>query len=270
MKITCEHLGTEIQVNPYAQRIVSLSSGLTEGLFEMGFGNRVAGVSPYCSRYADSAHLPVAGDYLKADTAVLDEIKPDIILLTSGIQLSLAKQLAGKGYPVYVLPLPVSFWGIAENIVKIAGLCGDVSAGRALAGTMTEDLLSIYKAVPADDAPSVYTEAWFGRHPRMIGASSFIHDIIRLAGSRPLFGSVPFSYRKLDIPEVTRLRPDIFLGFYEPEYHVDFAGLSKERGWAESFSPKIVTSCITKGMNIIHDGPSMVDTVRWIHQKIFF
>ncbi len=266
MRVPCEHLGTAVQLDPYAKRIVSLSSGLTEALFEMGYADRVVGVSPYCSRYADCTGIPVAGSYLHIDYPVLKDLDADVILLTSGIQLALARSLSAKGYPVYVVPLPASVWDIAGNSIRVSSLCGDAEPGRALAELMITELITPERKI-SEDGPLVYAEAWFGVHPRTIGGASFIHDIIRWAGGRPLFGSSPFSYGELNLSATAEAKPDVFLGFHEPDHPVDFAGLSRERGWDELFSPGIITSDITKGRNIIHDGPSLVETVRWLQES---
>ena len=266
MTLTCEFTGNQLNFDTSPQRIVSLSSGFTEALFELGLSSKVVGVSEYCPRYCDCDKLPRAGWYLNADFQVIAELQPDLILMTSGIQLRFAKLLASQGLPVYVLPLPTSVGGIYENLVRLGGLVGATEQARELVFQMEHRLHSIRNNAPS--FPSLYAEAWFGVHGRMIGGLSFIQDILWYSGSQPLFMDCSWSYERLDLIQVEKLQPQIFVGFHEPEHHVDFIQQSMERGWEKAFKPKVILSTVEKGKNIIHDGPSLVDTVAWLSEQI--
>jgi len=253
-----------------ARRIISLSSGYTEALFAMGFGNRVVGVSAYCSRYAACEKLPVVGDYLQVDYRLLEDLQPDLILLTSGIQLKLARKLVERGYPAHVLPLPSSIGAVCDGFVQLAAFCGDAETGRSFTDDLMEQLLSL-RSRWQGKRPTLYAEAWFGRHARMIGSVTFMHDILRYSGAEPLFGSESWAFAAPAAPYLEQIgnrRPEVFLGFSEPEYPVDFLLLSRERGWQEQFAPAIIVSDITRGRNIIHDGPSLVETVAWLQEEL--
>ncbi len=247
------------------ERVVSLTSGATEAIFRIGCGNQVAGVSSYCSRYIDESR-PVVGDYLKVDEDLLKHIEPDLIIVTSGVQAHLGRKLAQRGYPVYCLPLPNSFFGVLENIVTAAALLGEVGAGRLLAAEMDERACSLRRS-RTTPAPRVYLELWFGKHARTIGGRSFIHDIIDFGGGDSIYSDSSEAFLDLDLPMVAKLRPDVIVGFSEPEYPVDFDALIGERGWSE-FCPAVVRSDVTRGRNLIHDGPSMIDSAEWMRQKL--
>ncbi len=250
-----------------ARRIISLSSGYTEALFAMGFGDRVVGVSAYCSRYAACEKLPVVGDYLQVDCRLLEDLQPDLILLTSGIQLKLARKLVEKGYPAHVLPLPSSIGAVCDGFVQLSAFCGDAETGRRFTDDLMEQLLSL-RSRWQGKRTTLYAEAWFGRHARMIGSVTFMQDILRYSGAEPLFSSESWAFAEPDLEKIGRHRPEVFLGFSEPEYPVDFLLLSRERGWQEQFAPSVIVSDVTRGRNIIHDGPSLVETVAWLQEEL--
>lgn len=52
--------------------------------------------------------------------------------------------------------------------------------------------------------------------------------------------------------------------FSEPEHPVDPAALVAERGWDRAFAPRLVVSTTDRGRNLIHDGPSLLETARWL------
>jgi len=267
LRLFCDPLGQRVELTFPPQRIVSLVSGLTEALFALGCGERVVGVSTYCRRYVPDLQAEVVGDYLKVDLDRLQEVRPDLILLTTGVQRSLALHLVRQGWPVFVLPLPNSVYGIWENLVMLGGLVGAVQAAR--------NLVARWQACFADLAtralqprPRVYAELWFGPHPRTPGALTFIHDLIEAAGGENLFGSQPAGYLPLDLDAVMQQKPDIWLLFSEPEYPVDAAALLRMRGWDVGLPDmRIVVSTVQRGQNLIHDGPSMMETAAWLQAR---
>jgi iron complex transport system substrate-binding protein len=267
MKITCEILRHSFDVSTHPERIICLSSGLTESLFAMGCGSRVAGVSSYCSRYVAGLTSPVAGDYLSIDEKQFAAIAPDLVLVTTGVQLSLARRLAGRGMPVYALPLSDSLYGILENIVLLGGLLGEMRAARRLAARMVSEAAEIAAAAPKV-RPRVYIELWLGKHRRSIGGRTFIHDTVVLAGGEPLFGDSTEAYPIPDPVEIPALRPDIGVFFQEPDQPIDVSALLRERGWESLFCGGTIDSDVRRGRNLIHDGPSLLETARWLQGEI--
>jgi ABC-type Fe3+-hydroxamate transport system substrate-binding protein len=245
--------------------VISFVSSATETLFELGCGDSVIGVTPYCRRYVQGLSAPVVGDYLRADIEQLRALEPDLILVTSGIQATLGKRLAEAGLPVYALPLPVSRFGILENQITLGGLMHCVGEARALSTRMEAGFAELCTTVPSH-RPTVFTEMWCGRHLRGIGGLSFIHDLVALAGgtASPMIRSE--AYPVPDLEAVAARRPEVILLFQEPEFPVDAAALVAKRGW--TWGPRVISSDITKGRNIIHDGPSYLATARWLREQL--
>ncbi len=256
---------TPLSLATVPQRIISFVSSATETLFDLGCGESVVGVTPYCSRYVEGLQAPIAGDYLKADLTQLRELEPDLVLVTSGIQSALAKRLAEAGLPVHALPLPASRFGILENQIALGGLMHKVAEARALCTHMEAGFANLIATAPAR-RPSVFIEMWCGRHLRGIGGLSFIHDLVELAGGVAIPTVRSEAYPVPDLELVAALRPDVVLFFQEPEFPVDATALLAQRGW--NWGPRVISSDITKGQNIIHDGPSYFDTARWLREQL--
>ncbi len=263
MKIYCDPLGGFVELPEKPRRIVSLASGLTEALVEMGYGNAIVGISEFCPRYTPQLPAPTVGDYLKIDAPKMRAIQPDLILITTGIQRTLARKLRQDGWPVYALPLPNSLHGVLENALALGALVDDLPAARALTQAWNRLFLEL-KANSPTPRPRIYAELWFGKHVRMTGGLTFVHDLIESAGGENIFGDVRTGYLELDLREVQRRQPDIFLCFSEPEHPVQAADLLRERGW----NFPILQADVSPEHNLIHDGPSMMKTVRWLHGEI--
>lgn len=267
-RVKCEAIAAFIQMPERPRRVVSLVSGLTEAIFAMGLGDRLVGVSHYCARYAPVAGLPVAGDYLKIEVEKLRELRPDLVLMTSGVQLGLARRLAQAGVPVFVLQLPDSLGGILENIRRLGALLGEMEAAHELVERMATEAAALRAVRPAV-RPRIYAELWFGRHPRMAGGLTFVHDILELAGGTNILRGAAAGYLALNLPAVVAAKPEVVVVFSEEDDHpVDVPALMAERGWAGAWPHVVIESGIPRGRNLIHDGPSLLETARWLRGEL--
>lgn len=266
MRVTSPAAGCTLDVPP-SPRIVSLVSSATEVLFALGAGDLVVGVTPYCARYVPGLAAPVVADYVDGDAEAVRAVRPDLVVACDGVQLPLARRLAKAGLPVYVLPVPASRFGLLENVVQLGALAGRLGEARALCDRVEREAAALQAAAPAR-RPRVYAELWFGRHARRPGGRSFVHDLVTLAGGDHLFGAEPEGYLPLDLPAVAAARPDVVVVFSEPEYPVDAAALVSERGWTTAFAPRVAVSTTERGRNLIHDGPSLLETARWLQGEL--
>jgi len=247
------------------RRVISFVSSATETLFALGCGEAIVGVTPYCARYVDGLQAPVAGDYLRADIEHLRSLEPDLVLVTSGSAPALAQRLTEAGLPVHALPLPASRFGILENQITLGGLMHRVAEARVLCSRMEAGFAQLIAIAPSQ-RPKVFIEMWCGRHLRGVGGLSFIHDLVELAGGEAVPPVRAEAYPLPDLEQVAALRPEVILLFQEPEHPVDGPALLAERGW--TWNPRLIESDITKGRNIIHDGPSYLDTARWLRGQL--
>jgi len=264
-KIHNEPLDHRFELADRPKRIVSLVSSATEAIDKMGLIDRVVGVSEYCERYIPDLKAPVVGEYLNCNMDMIKDLNPDLILTTSGIQLKLAAKLAHKGFPVYALPLPQSFYGMLENNLILGGLLNELEKARALSASMQERAEQLRKNAPTS-RPSVYLELWLGRHMRAVGGGSFINDLIDIAGGDLVFKNKTEGYFIPDFDEVSAIKPDVHLFFHEPEYLIDPAQLVAERNWNPN--TPIIISTVDCGENMIQDGPSFLDTAVWLQNKL--
>lgn len=266
-RVPCELLGGRVDVPERPQRIVSLLSAATETLFAVGAGGRVAAVSHYCQRYAPVSGVPIAGDYLRIDEERLRTFEPDLVLTTAGVQLGVARRLRKAGFPVMALPMPTTFAGLVDNVRQVAALAGETRRGQELAAQMEDEAARLRTAARARERrPRLFVDLWFGRHERTVGGLSFVHDLVALAGADTLFAERGEGYFAPDLEAVRAARPDGILLFTEADDHpVDVPALVAARGWA---GVPLIVSDIVRGRIVIHDGPSFLESVRWLATEL--
>jgi len=61
---------------------------------------------------------------------------------------------------------------------------------------------------------------------------------------------------------------EVFLLFSEPDHPVEGARLLAERGWDGQAAPRVIRSTVERGRNLIHDGPSFLETTRWLRGEL--
>lgn len=269
VKITCDLTGSSFELTGSPRRIVSLMSASTETLVRLGLGNRIVGMSKYCSRYVPADLAPVVSEYLRADVEAVKALNPDIVLVTGGLQADFGRQLVKAGLPVYALALPDSAYAILDNTVRLGALMGVPVAGRELADELSLRMHALRASAPMV-RPRVYAELWFGRHMRTIGSRSFIRDTLELAGADTLFAGDARGYFKPDLDAVASMRPEVVLLFSEEDDHPqDAEVLLRERGWAGRWPFRVITAGIACGKNPIHDGPTFIETAYWLRRRLF-
>jgi ABC-type Fe3+-hydroxamate transport system substrate-binding protein len=267
LRVHVPALGATLTLDGPAGRVVSLVSSATETLFAIGAGEVVAGVTPWCARYVPALAAPVVAEYVSGDAARIASVRPDLVVATDGVQLPLARRLQAAGLPVVLLPVPRSRAGILENTVLLGALVGRLAAARALSDRLEGECAELVRTAPAR-RPRAYCELWFGSHVRRPGGLAFVHDLLWLAGVDPVHGDRPDAYERPDLGEVPLLAPEWVVVFSEPEHPVDAHALVRERGWDRAFAPRVAVSTVERGRNLIHDGPSFVETARWLRAQI--
>lgn len=162
------------------ERIVSLTPNLTENLFALGVGDKVVGVTSWCTYPPEASERTVIGDAFNLNMEVLLSLEPDLVIGDSSLVASHIEQLNSLGIKV-VSVAPTTVNEVIESMVTLGNLVGAPEAGQALATQMQERLTSLIQSVPEGSAKRVFVEIW---HEPLstVGPGSFIDELINFAG----------------------------------------------------------------------------------------
>ncbi|NPA07245.1 MAG: ABC transporter substrate-binding protein [Chloroflexi bacterium] len=211
MRFFNDFLGREITIPTPPQRIVSLAPDMTEMVFRLGLGDAVVGISSFCHRPAEQLEgLPRLGSYLKIAWSRLEALKPDVVLTTLGAQRETAYRLLDAGYPVLALPVPLSIFGILENVRRLAAALGVAERGEHLNAQLAETLTRWRGALPP---LRVYWEIDLGG-PITAGPLTYVNDALHWLGLRNIYADLEAGYVAPDDTETRARAPEIIL--YEP------------------------------------------------------
>jgi len=203
--------GRAVSISQVPRRIVSHVPGITEILFALDLGQRVAGVSDYCN-YPEEARLKEkVGGFWNPSVERIVALGADLVL-TNGSNEQLMIQLGSLGITYLVID-PTDIEGVLRNIE----LVGRVTGAEARAGWLVADMNARMSAVRqrVKAAPRVrafYTFATADlNNPWTAGPGSFIDSVITMAGGENIAASAKAPYVKLSIEELVSADPEVII-----------------------------------------------------------
>jgi iron complex transport system substrate-binding protein len=205
-----DELGRTVQVPAQPQRIVSLAPSVTEVLFALGVGDRVAGVTSYCDYPPEARQKPPVGDTLKPSLEKIVALKADLVIISTASQVEASfRKLEELGIPVYVTN-PRSVDGVVESIDKIGELIDVRERARELTDELRRRIAIVQARVAETSRPSVLVI--LGTEPLITaGAGSFINDLINRAGARSISAEDKADYPQYSIETAVARQPEIIL-----------------------------------------------------------
>lgn len=173
-----------------AQRIVSLAPHLTEILFAVGAGSRVAGVVQYSDYPPQARTLPGIGGYQQFDLERVIGLKPDLIVAwQSGNNPGQIERLRKLGFPVY-LSEPRRLTDVASSMERIGALAGGGEQAMRAARDF-RDRHSRLQAQYARRSPvRTFYEVW-NRPLMTVSDAHLIGDVMKLCGAENVFAGLP-------------------------------------------------------------------------------
>jgi len=217
--------GMDIPIATPATRVVSLVPSLTESLFDLNLGNRIVGITDYCTRPADKlVHLPRVGGVKNPNLEHILALQPDLVFASQEENSkSTVEALQAAGIPVWVtFPKTVpDVFNLLWNIMDVFDEATMVPRVRLM--EYTYDWVSNSVKTQRGAPSRVFAPIWFD--PIMtITADTYAHDLIEVCGGRNVFADYHSEgddaekarYPQVTLAEVVAAQPEVILLPDEP------------------------------------------------------
>ena len=205
-----DEMGREVEISKFPMRIVSLAPSITETLFYLNLGDRVAGVTEF-SNYPESAKTKVkVGSYINLNVEKIVSLIPDLIIaIADGNKKESVEALERLGLSVYAVN-PKCVHDILKTIKNI----GEITGRKFMADTLVDGLKKridyIERHVKDASRPRVFLQ--IGINPIMtVGKNTFHNDLLRMAGGSNISGDEKTKYPQYSVEEVLIRSPDIII-----------------------------------------------------------
>jgi len=205
-----DSIGRSVTLESEPQKIISLSPAITEILFAIGVGDKIAGVTDYCDYPAKALKKPRVGSFKEPNMEVIISSQPEVVFVSAGIQEQFAKQFNDLGIKVIALDAN-NFEQVLDNI-KLAGrVAGAGPKSLEVARDMGERMDAVKETVAqSKTSPSVFFEVW--DDPLMTaGPGSFIDDLITKAGGTNIAGDANKEFAEFSLEALIDRNPDIYI-----------------------------------------------------------
>ena len=190
------------------RRIVSLTPALTEVLFALGAGDRVVGVTEYCTYPPEAATRPKIGGYVNPSVEAVLALKPDLVVVSPGPgNRDAALAIERAGVRVSVVPAETLDDSFAA-IDAVARACGVEAAGRDLVGRMHGRIDAVAARVgPLPKVPALFVVQF---DPIIAaGKGTLPSQLLELAGGINVVDAP--RYPRLGIESVAAAKPELIL-----------------------------------------------------------
>ncbi|MDF2691517.1 MAG: iron complex transport system substrate-binding protein, partial [Gammaproteobacteria bacterium] len=208
-----DDMGDTISLAKPAKRVVSLSPGITEILFDIGAGKQVVGVSVDSDYPLAATKLPQVGGFQNANIEAVVALKPDLVVAwePSGVVPNLSP-LSQFNIPVYVVnnqTIP----DIAKEMRNLGELTGNsVQANYKAVQFLAQYHQLLNKYASAQPQPKVFMQV-SGNPMYTVSNRSISGQVIGLCGGQNIFANMKTYAGMVSIEEVIADNPDVIIGF---------------------------------------------------------
>jgi iron complex transport system substrate-binding protein len=190
-------------------RIVSMAPNVTEILFAVGLGGRVAGVTRFCDYPPEARRLPRIGGLVDPNIEIIRSLDPDLVIAFRGNPLRLVERIGKLGLPVFVLDIGAGL----EDLPPLVDRIGRITGTEARAGELAQELRDRIKAVDAAlkgivSRPKVFVML-YGQGLWTCGGESYLDDVIARAGGANVASALPKKWALYKRERIIRDDPDI-------------------------------------------------------------
>jgi iron complex transport system substrate-binding protein len=267
-----DEIGRHVEVPATVKRIVSLAPNLTEIVFALGEGDRLAGDTDFCDYPAEATRKPRVGGPVNPNLEHVVALSPDLVFATKAInRRETVDGLARLRVPVYVTD-PHSVEDMIASIEHIGKVLHAEKTATPLADGLRERLSNLDRRIAGTVPRRVLFVVW--TTPLItVGRRTFIADALRRAGARSVVDAKA-EWPRVSFEEILRLQPEflVFASAHAAETQHDIDSLRTRQGWRELDALRrgnivIVSDAINR------PAPRMVDAVeqlaRAFHSESF-
>lgn len=212
----------------YPQRIISMSPSITETLFALGVGNRVVGVTDFCSYPKEACTLPKVGGLLNPSVEAWITLKPDLIIHQED-----SHKLRINAQNLGIETLAISMTNL-QNIFNTIQTFGKVLGCESEAGALTHKLKTGIqnKKMRLQRVPkkTVLLILGDGSDPGgalyAVGKGTFLGELLELAGGKNVLTDPTINYPKISKEFILRHSPEVII---EAGPNANLSAAEKER-----------------------------------------
>ncbi len=208
--------GKPFELGEPARRIISLIPSITEIFFSLGVGDRVVGVTKFCTQPPDGVkNKPRVGGQKNPRVDAIFDLKPDLVVANvEENRKEDVEAMWAAGLKVLVT-YPRTVREGVRLIRDLGVLTGESSRAEGIAAECEAALAEAERATAGRARVRVFCPIW--RKPYMtINGDTYVDGMLRTCAGENIFRDHPKRYPTVTLPEMAALRPEVVLLPDEP------------------------------------------------------
>lgn len=208
-------VGRAVEVPAAPRRIVSLAPNITEMLYALGLGERVAGVTQYCDWPPEVAAKPKVGGVINPSLEAIVALAPDLVVATADLNRAAdVERLAGLGLAVYTIDTR-SIAEVFSSLRALGELAGAAGRAQELVAGLERRRDALVARVAGRPPVSVFVA--IDRAPLIsAGAGTFVGEMLTRAGGRNIAGASPIKYPVFSLERLVAEDPEVVIDAADP------------------------------------------------------
>jgi iron complex transport system substrate-binding protein len=211
------------------KRIVSMSPSVTEVLFALGLGEKVVGVTTFCTYPPETKDIRTVGGVADTNYEAIVELEPDVVIVRTENE-GAAARLRRLGVSVLTVDHN-SVDGILDSFMVIGKRCGAERRAAEQVANLRERMRQIRDRVQGLPRPKVLVSigrtAGTGKITDLYvaGNDGFYSVLVEAAGGRIAFAEAASSFPTISAEGVIRENPDVIVDIL---FNLNELGMSAE------------------------------------------
>ena len=218
-----------------SQRVISTSPAITEILFALGAGDRVVGVTDYCSFPKKACLLPSIGGPLNPSTETWISLKPDLIIIQED-SIVINKHATILKIPILKVSV-TNLENILTSIQAIAKTMQVSKRGNQLVDKINSEIKQyrtrLRKLKPRQVLMLLSDTNDPSRDLYAVGRDTFLNELLSIAGGENILPDTMATYPKISKEFIIAKSPEIIIEI-GPKSNLSSDGiLDREKTWGK-------------------------------------
>jgi len=221
-----DDLGNPFPVSSPPRKIISLAPNITEILFSLGIGDKIAGVTRFCDYPAEALNKEKIGGMVDPSLEKIQALHPDLVIAFRGNPLRVLDRLKELRIPVFILQEGMRVDDVFQTIDKIGLVTGVPEKAANLVSDLKAGLSQTREALRnAARSPRVFLSL-HGSGLWTCGRKSFLNDLLEKAGAVNIAGDVSRNWLLMGREPFVQQDPEAVVILAKSD-----ADFEKGRGW---------------------------------------
>ena len=149
--------GSEVTIESEPEKIVSLSPSCTEILYALGLGDKMVGVSTWCTYPEEATKVEQVGDTYSVNVERIIEMEADIVFVSGIAAADAVDALAQAGIPVFCTDT-TTLEDIYNNIQTMGTVTNTAEAATAVVEDMKADVEALQEEFASYETKSLFID----------------------------------------------------------------------------------------------------------------